>query len=34
MLADADGVARWAGILERALTPILADRSLYRTFTA
>jgi len=34
MVADAEGVARWAGILERALTPILADRSLYRTFTA
>ncbi len=34
MVADDAGVARWAGILERALAPILADRSLYRTFTA
>ena len=34
MVADAEGVARWAGILERALAPILADTSLYRTFAA
>jgi predicted N-formylglutamate amidohydrolase len=34
MVADAAGVARWADILEHALAPILADESLYRTFTA
>jgi predicted N-formylglutamate amidohydrolase len=30
LVADAAGVARWAGILERALAPILAQNSLYR----
>ena len=32
MVADDDGVARWAGILERALGPILADKRLYTLF--
>jgi predicted N-formylglutamate amidohydrolase len=34
MVADDDGVARWAGILERALSPILADETLYALFNA
>lgn len=34
MIADDAGVARWAGILQRALEPILADPSVYRKFTA
>ena len=34
VIADDEGVARWAGILERALTPILAEPSLYRKLTA
>jgi predicted N-formylglutamate amidohydrolase len=30
LVADDAGVAHWAGILERALAPILAQNSLYR----
>lgn len=30
LVADDAGVARWAGILQRALAPILGDESLYR----
>jgi predicted N-formylglutamate amidohydrolase len=33
VVAHEDGVERWAGILDRALAPILADPSQYRKFT-
>jgi predicted N-formylglutamate amidohydrolase len=34
VVADDEGVARWAGILERTLGPILADKTLYALFNA
>lgn len=34
MVADDEGVARWTGILERTLGPILADKTLYALFNA